>query len=114
MITKNIKHIVAAFCVGCGIAATPALSSCSDYLDKEPDIELTTDMVFQNRDKVYAWLANIYNTIVHAPDKWSLTRDGYEVMADDVCPRASVMATSSIIWSRPCPTTTCLRARWTT
>ena len=55
MITKNIKHIVAAFCVGCGIAATPALSSCSDYLDKEPDIELTTDMVFQNRDKVYGW-----------------------------------------------------------
>jgi hypothetical protein len=55
-------------------------------LDKEPDTELTTEMVFENRDKVYGWLANIYNTIIHSPDKWSLTRDGYEVMADDMVP----------------------------
>ena len=51
MITKKIQHIIAAFCVGCCFVAP--LTSCSDYLDKEPDTELTTEMVFQNRDKVY-------------------------------------------------------------
>ena len=51
---NNIKHIIAAGSVCCCFtAATPLLSSCSDYLDKEPDTELTTEMVFENRDKVY-------------------------------------------------------------
>ena len=59
--------------------------SCSDYLDKEPDTELTTEMVFENRDKVYSWLATIYN-VIHKPDKWSLTADGYEVLSDDITP----------------------------
>ena len=38
--------------VGAGL-----FTSCSDYLDKEPDTELTTEMVFENRDKVYSWLS---------------------------------------------------------
>lgn len=67
---------------GVGVGFT----SCSDYLDKEPDTELTTEMVFENRDRVYQALAFIYGTIIHKPDKWSLTRDGYEVMADDMVP----------------------------
>ncbi|MBO7109504.1 MAG: RagB/SusD family nutrient uptake outer membrane protein [Prevotella sp.] len=82
----SIRRLIGLSFIICHLSFSVAITSCSDYLDKEPDIELTTDMVFQNRDKVYAWLANIYNTIVHAPDKWSLTRDGYEVMADDVVP----------------------------
>ena len=60
-----------------------SLTSCSDYLDKEPDTELTTEMVFDNRDKVYSWLGYVYN-IIHNPDKWALTSDGYEVFADDI------------------------------
>lgn len=60
-----------------------ATTSCSDYLDKEPDTELTTDMVFENRDKVYSWLSYVYN-IIHKPDKWTLTADGYEIFADDI------------------------------
>ena len=43
-------------------------TSCADYLDKEPDTELDIEMVFSNRDKVYQWLAFVYNTI-HEPDK---------------------------------------------
>ena len=66
-----------------GLMAASLTTSCSDYLDKEPDVELTTDMVFENRDKVYGWLATIYN-VIHKPDKWSLTADGYEIMADDL------------------------------
>ena len=79
MKTIYIKTICAV-CLVCG-----GLVSCSDYLDKEPDTELTTEMVFDNRDKVYSWLAYVYN-IIHNPDKWALTSDGYEVFADDITP----------------------------
>ena len=65
------------------MSVSVATTSCSDYLDKEPDTELTTDMVFENRDKVYSWLSYVYN-IIHKPDKWSLTADGYEIFADDI------------------------------
>ena len=67
------------------LTLTQFTTSCADYLDKEPDTELDTDMVFSNRDKVYAWLATVYN-VIHKPDKWSLTADGYEVMSDDMVP----------------------------
>ena len=69
------------------VLAMPLTQSCSDYLDKEPDTELTTEMVFENREKVYSWLAYVYN-IIHNPDKWALTADGYEVFADDITPSA--------------------------
>ena len=83
----NIYRKAAMALFSSAMLLTPcSFCSCSDYLDKEPDTELTTEMVFENRDKVYGWLANIYNTIIHSPDKWSLTRDGYEVMADDMVP----------------------------
>ena len=88
MKTKYIKHFIAAGSVCCCItAANGLLTSCSDYLDKEPDTELTTEMVFENRDKVYSWLSYVYN-IIHTPDKWALTADGYEVFADDITPSA--------------------------
>ena len=60
-------------------------TSCADYLNKEPDTELDIEMVFSNRDKVYQWLAFVYNTI-HEPDKWRIWKDGYEVFADDLTP----------------------------
>ncbi|MBQ2496693.1 MAG: RagB/SusD family nutrient uptake outer membrane protein, partial [Prevotella sp.] len=81
MKTTYIK-LICAICVFSG-----TLVSCSDYLDKEPDTELTTEMVFDNRDKVYSWLGYVYN-IIHTPDKWALTADGYEVFADDITPSA--------------------------
>lgn len=83
-----MKKINIAKCMAGGLVALamlPVASSCSDYLDKEPDTELTVDMVFENRDKVYSWLANVYD-VIHTPDKWALTADGYEVMADDITP----------------------------
>ena len=60
-------------------------TSCSDYLDKEPDTELNLDMVFTNRDKVYQMLAFSYS-IIDNPDKYRLIDYGYEVLADDMTP----------------------------
>ena len=79
---KKVLYIISAICLTCG-----PLVSCSDYLDKEPDTELTTKMAFENRDKVYSWLSYVYN-IIHTPDKWQLMSDGYEVFADDLTPSA--------------------------
>ena len=77
---KKLLYIISAICLG-----GASLVSCSDYLDKEPDTELTTEMAFENRDKVYSWLSYVYN-IIHTPDKWQLMSDGYEVFADDLTP----------------------------
>lgn len=58
-------------------------TSCSDYLDKEPDTELDLSMVFTNRDKVYQMLAYSYS-IIDNPDKYRLIDYGYEGFADDL------------------------------
>ncbi len=51
MITKDMKHILTAFCVGCGLVAT--LGSCSDMIETEstrqniePEITAKTDSLF--------------------------------------------------------------------
>ncbi|MBQ8047350.1 MAG: RagB/SusD family nutrient uptake outer membrane protein [Prevotella sp.] len=78
-----MEKIKIATYVVAGILAMNLATSCSDFLDKEPDTELNTEMVFENRDKVYSWMAYVYN-IIHTPDKWALTSDGYEILADDL------------------------------
>ena len=50
-------HITAA------VAVMAAATSCSDYLDKQPDTELTMDMAFNNREKVNAALSYCYSGI---------------------------------------------------
>lgn len=52
----NIYRKAAMALFSSAMLLTPcSFCSCSDYLDKEPDTELTTEMVFENRDKVYGW-----------------------------------------------------------
>lgn len=68
-----------------GLLATTLLSSCSDYLDKEPDTEITIDMVFESKTKVEAWLANIYSRIPNPSRDW-LNNYGWEIFADDITP----------------------------
>jgi hypothetical protein len=57
--------------------------SCSDYLDKEPDDQLTLEMVFNDKSRVEEWLAGVYNGM---PDP----NDGYnrdiDAMGDDLNP----------------------------
>jgi len=79
----NISKYVVAGLMGASLLTTN--TSCADFLDKEPDTELDIDMVFSNRDRVYSWLAYVYN-IIHEPDKWRIWNDGYEVFADDLTP----------------------------
>lgn len=59
--------------------------SCSDYLDKEDDTELTLDGVFNSKTKTEQWLAGCYSMI---PDPlWGYQRDlGWEVLGDDMTP----------------------------
>lgn len=60
-------------------------SSCSEYLDKEDDVELTLDAVFESKTKTENWLASCYSRI---PDPtWGYTRSlGWEILADDMTP----------------------------
>lgn len=60
-------------------------SSCSDFLDKEPDSELTLEMVFQDKTRLESWLANVYSGI---PDPtYPYAKDiGWEVLGDDMTP----------------------------
>jgi hypothetical protein len=61
---------------------TLSLTSCN-YLDREPDGQLTLDMVFDQRDRVEQWLAAIYNSI---PDPYAgyLGNIGFDILADDL------------------------------
>lgn len=55
-------------------------SSC-DYLDKQPDDQLTLEMVFDNKKNVDSWLAFMYSAIL---DPYNY--DTFEPMGDDFAP----------------------------
>lgn len=59
-------------------------TGCS-FLDKEPDTELTLDMVFEDKTRTYGWLANVYSAI---PDTYMGYGRylGYEILGDDMSP----------------------------
>lgn len=59
------------------------LTSCSDFLDKEPDDMLTLDMVFDNKKKVNEWLSGVYSG-VQDPLWTDLRQQG--VISDDFQP----------------------------
>lgn len=77
---KFIKYILTL------VVAVATLSSCN-YLDKEPDTELTMDMVFQDKDRMEGMLAYVYSGI---PDPyWGLSGSGgygCSALADDLRP----------------------------
>lgn len=43
------------------LLALVGLSSCSGYLDKEEDTELTMDQVFANKQLTERWLGGVYS-----------------------------------------------------
>ncbi|MDP4225798.1 MAG: RagB/SusD family nutrient uptake outer membrane protein [Bacteroidota bacterium] len=75
---KKINTIIAGF------LCLLSFNSCS-YLDKEPDTELTMDMVYQNRTKVEDALAYVYAGLPN-PSRGYLNDIGWEVFADDITP----------------------------
>jgi hypothetical protein len=58
-------------------------ASCSDYLDKAPDDQLTMDMIFSDKTRTEDWLASVFFGI---PDPgWGYYKDqGYSIMGDDI------------------------------
>ncbi|MDR1884168.1 MAG: RagB/SusD family nutrient uptake outer membrane protein [Prevotella sp.] len=60
-------------------------NSCSDFLDKSPDDELTMEMVFNDKTRTEDWLAGVYTAI---PDPYMPMLKNYDVYADDVSPSA--------------------------
>lgn len=68
-----------------GLIGVASLTSCVDYLDKEPDTELTLPMVSEDKTRIEGWLANVYSAI---PDPyWGYTNTlGWEILADDQTP----------------------------
>lgn len=75
---KTFKYIISAFVISLG------LSSCN-WLDKEPDTELTLEMVFNDKTRVEGWLGNVYSGI---PDPYmGMGRYiGQDIFGDDMTP----------------------------
>lgn len=76
---KKMLLVLVVFCI----------TSCSKYLDKEPDTELTMDMVFENKDKVEGILGNIYEGIPN-PTGAFMMHEGWHFYADDLVINRSV------------------------
>lgn len=58
-------------------------TSCSDFLDKEPDTELSMDLVFDNKEKVESALAYVYSGLPDPGGAWINTL-GWDVFSDDM------------------------------
>lgn len=67
--------------IALGTIAMFSLSSCSDYLDKEPDDQLTLETVFENKTNMERWLAYIYNA---TPKFYNY--GGADAVADELAP----------------------------
>lgn len=62
-----------------------SMGSCSKYLDKMPEDQLTLEMIFRDKTRTEDWLAGMYQSI---PDPyWGYTRSiGYDPLSDDMAP----------------------------
>lgn len=56
--------------------------SC-DYLDKQPDDQLTMDMIFSDKIRTEDWLASVYSSIP-SPMWGYMKEQGYNIMGDDI------------------------------
>lgn len=73
---KNIILFLISLCVFFVLS-----TSCSDFLDKEPDDMLTLDMVFEDKKRTEEWLANIYTQV---PDLLSEPSFTFRALSDDL------------------------------
>lgn len=76
----NIKNYI--FKASVVLVCLLATSSC-DYLDKQPDDQLTMDMIFSDKIRTEDWLASVYSSI--PSPIWGYMKDqGYNIMGDDI------------------------------
>lgn len=60
-----------------------SISSCSKFLDKMPDDQLTMEMIFTDKIRTEDWLASVYSSI--PSPLWGYFKEqGYNIMADDI------------------------------
>ena len=64
-----------------GIWGLLPLTSCSDYLDKQPDDQLTLENVFSNRGNLERWLSYLYSAL---PEFYIY--DGPDAIGDELAP----------------------------
>ena len=64
-----------------GLFALFSFSSCSDYLDKEPDDQLTLENVFSNKTNLERWLSYLYAVL---PEFYIY--DGPDAIGDELAP----------------------------
>ncbi|WP_313380923.1 RagB/SusD family nutrient uptake outer membrane protein [Proteiniphilum saccharofermentans] len=58
-------------------------TSCSDYLDYQPDDFLTMEMIFTDKIRTEDWMASVYSSI--PSPMWGYFKDqGYNIMGDDI------------------------------
>lgn len=62
-ITLHTYKIIAYLLLFTLFLSVPAFTSCSDFLDKEPDDMLTLEMVFNDKRRTEDFLAGVYNLI---------------------------------------------------
>lgn len=76
-----MKRIVLGIVIICIVAIT----SCTKFLDRMPDDQLTLEMVFNDKTRTEDWLASIYSNV---PDPyWSYALDvGIDPLSDDMAP----------------------------
>ena len=80
------------------VASIFSTTSCSDFLDKEPDTELTMNMVFENKDKVIGILQYIYGGIPN-PTKFAI-EIAWDTMSDDLVLNKSLNWAPFDSWAR--------------
>lgn len=76
-----MKNSILKFIV-LSIITTFTFSSCSDYLDKQPDDQLDLESVFENKKNMERWLAYVYRGL---PEYY--TYDGPDAIADELIPQ---------------------------
>lgn len=79
----KIKYILRVFILSC--LFLPTVISCSDFLDKENDTELTLPMVFTDKIRMEGMLAYVYSGIPE-PSWGYLNNTGWSVLGDDWSP----------------------------
>lgn len=77
---KKYKSIVSVILLSLSMGLT---TSCNDFLDKEPDDQLTMEMVFTDKLRTEDWLAGVYSS-VPSPMWGYFKQHGYNIMGDDI------------------------------
>ena len=76
---KIIQYILG---IGIAIGGSSLTAGCN-YLDKEPDDQLTIEMIFSDKIRTEDWLASVYSSI--PSPIWGYMKDeGYNLMSDDM------------------------------